>query len=76
MGEFRGGREVSEYECYLRAIEGLKIARDALRGLAILRSDMRWLLPVRILEELIDRVDRLKDRGGAPLLWLPERKRG
>ena len=81
------------------AIESTVKARDGLRGMSLLRGDMRWQQPVRQLDLLIDqmrerrgfkvgdqtpwimlagvfdglahRVEKLKDRGGRPLLWLP-----
>lgn len=65
--------EPTEYHCYLAAVEGLRNASQALRSLALKRGDGRWLLPVRVLDEVADRIARLKDKGGAPLLWLPAR---
>ena len=73
-GQRHTGTPLSERECYLSAIEHLRGARDSLRGLAIMREDMRWLLPVRLLDEIADCVTRLKDQGGSRLLWLPHRE--
>ena len=67
------GTPLSERECFQRAIEGLSDASHALRGMAALRKDARWLIPVRILDQVIDRIRRLKDQGGARVLWLPDR---
>lgn len=74
-GQRHTGTPLTEKECYSNAIEGLRMARDSLRGLALLRGDGRWLLPVRLLEEIADRVTKLKDRGGPSLIWLPDRDR-
>lgn len=63
-----------EYQCYLAAVDGLKRASDALRSLALLRSDGRWLLPVRLLDDVTERLGKMKDEGGAPLLWLPPKR--
>lgn len=66
------GREMSEKECYLVAIKGLREAAAGLRGVAAHRGDGRWLLPVRLLDQITDHVTRLKDKGGLkPMLWLP-----
>lgn len=42
--------------------------RDAFRGLALLRGDMRWLFPVRVAERLeteLDKEYRAAGRGGS-----------
>jgi hypothetical protein len=66
---------LSEPELYSRAIDHLASASACFRGLAAHRKDARWLLPVRLLDEITDRVRRLMTRGGSRLLWLPERDR-
>lgn len=74
MDDYKSHRTaMSERECYLMAIEHLRGLRDSLRGLAQLRKDAAWLLPVRILEQIEDKIKNLMMRGGrAPLLILPE----
>jgi hypothetical protein len=67
--------EPSEYHCYLAAIDGLRRASDALRALAAQRKDAKWLKPVRLLDEVQDRLGRMKDEGGPPILWLPNKRR-
>ena len=72
MTEHRG-TPMSERECYLSCIEHIRGLRDSLRGLAALRKDAAWLLPVRILEQMEDKVKVLMHKGGrSPLLILPE----
>jgi hypothetical protein len=74
MSDYTSHRNsMSERECYLMAVEHLRGLRDSLRGLAQLRKDAAWLLPVRILEQIEDKIKVLMNGGGrAPLLLLPE----
>lgn len=46
--------DVSERELFIRMIDSLTALRDSARGLALLRSDRRWLL-------IASGADRLKD---------------
>lgn len=73
-GQMQRGIPMNERECVAAAVEHLRGARDSLRGMAQLRGDMRWLLPVRLLDEIADRVQVLQHRGGPPLLLLPHRE--
>lgn len=70
-GQIRSGRPLSERECFVEAIGHLKGLRDCLRGLALLRMDQRWLLPVRLTEHLEDAVTRMMNRAGKPPLLIP-----
>ena len=74
-GQIKSGTPMSERECYLGAIEHLRGARDCLRGIGLLRGDMRWFLPVRLLDGMVDRITLLMRRGGPPLLIMPKRRR-
>ena len=73
-GQINTGTPLSEIACFQVTIEGLQHARDGLRGLAIMRGDMKWLMVVRLIEELIDRVTKMMNRGGRPLMWMPHRE--
>lgn len=66
----------TEPELYARAIDHLQAACNCFRGLAQMRKDMRWLMVVRAMDEMIDRVRRLMSRGGPRLLWMPPRNDG
>lgn len=72
-GQLKTGSPMNERQCFEGTMAGLKTARDCLRGLALLRADSRWLIPVRLLDKMIDQVTRLRDRGGARVIWLPGR---
>lgn len=74
-GQLQTGTPLSERECFLAAIEHLRLASHALRGLAAARKDARWLIPVRLLDQITDKVRALMDRGGPRVIWLPERLR-
>lgn len=74
-GQRHTGSAMSERDCFLHAIEGLRNASAALRGLALLRGDMRWLIPVRILDSVIASVTKMMTQRGASLLILPDRMR-
>lgn len=67
------GTPLTERECFARSIDHMQSAINCFRGLAQLRKDMKWLLAVRNMEKMIDQVKREIDRGGSPVLWLPER---
>ncbi len=69
------GTPMSETELYARSIDHLQAAANCFRGLAASRKDARWLLPVRILDQIVERVRAMMTRGGSRLLWLPERDR-
>jgi hypothetical protein len=69
------GTPMSETELYASSIDHLNAAANCFRGLAASRKDARWLLPVRILDQIIERVRAMMTRGGARLLWLPEKER-
>lgn len=71
QGQIRSGRPMSERECFVEAIGHIRGLRDCLRGLALLRGDMRWLLPVRLTEQMEDGVKKLMNKAGKPLLILP-----
>lgn len=66
---------MSETQCFTLCIEHLQGARDCLRGLAILRADARWLIPVQLLDQLVDRIKKVMHRPGSRMLWLPQRTR-
>jgi hypothetical protein len=68
------GSPMSEAELFLRSVDHLQSAATCFRGIAAHRKDARWLLPVRILDQVVDRVKRLRDQGGARVLWLPDRE--
>lgn len=65
---------MSEKECFEQAIYHMRGLRACFSGLANLRKDVRWLYPVRILEEMEDRMKKLFIRGGPRVLWLPDRR--
>jgi hypothetical protein len=73
-GQLHTGRPLSERECFQIILEGIGQASAGLRGLAASRKDARWLLPVRILDEMTDRVKKLMVQGGARIIWLPNRE--
>ena len=66
---------MSERDWFLRAIAAIRDLRDCLRGLALLRNDQRWLLPVRVTEQLEDSIKRMMTSTRAKLLILPSRDR-
>jgi hypothetical protein len=78
MPELNGQRHVgspmSERDCFVEAIGHIRGLRDCLRGLALLRNDQRWLLPVRVTERLEDSVKRMMTSTAAKLLILPQRE--
>ena len=50
--------------------------RDCFRGLAMLRNDMRWLLPARIAEQMQDQLEaeyKAAGQGGAALVYRTQR---
>lgn len=67
------GTPMTERECFARMIDHLNAAMNCARGLAQLRRDMKWLIAVRNLEHIQDQVRQEIHKGGAPVLWLPER---
>ena len=69
------GTPMTEVECFTRAIDHLQSASNCFRGLAQLRGDMRWLLPVRIMDQMVDKIKVMMVKPGKSLLWLPERDR-
>ena len=73
-GQRISGSPMTERECFQGAIHGIQTTRDCLRGLALLRNDMRWLVPVRLLESMKDHIERLMVRKEQKLLWLPHRE--
>ncbi len=73
MSDRPTGTAMSERDCYLGAIEGLAHTRDCLRGLALLRSDLRWLTAVQIIDKLTDSVKVAMHRRGSAMLMLPHR---
>ena len=65
------GSPLSERDCYQIIMKGLADASVGFRGIARLREDMRWLLPVRILDQMVANAKLMIDRGGVkPLIWL------
>ena len=72
-GQRTSGTRMSERDCFLGAVEHLRGASACIRGIALLRGDQRWLLPVRVLDEVTERVTKLMTRRGASLLILPRR---
>ena len=73
-GQLITGRPMTERECFQGAIHGIQTTRDCLRGLALLRNDMRWLIPVRLLDTMKDSIERLMIQKERKLLWLPHRE--
>lgn len=71
----RDSTQLDERTCFLAAIEGLQHTRDALRGLAILREDMRWLVAVQLVDQLADRVKAVMKQPHSRMLVLPQRTR-
>ena len=69
------GSSMTERDCFIRAIAAIRELRDCLRGLALLRNDQRWLLPVRVTEQLEDAVKRMMTSTRSKLLILPQRDR-
>lgn len=67
------GTPMTEPECFARAMDHMQSAINCFRGLAVMRRDMKWLIAVRNMEKMIDQVKAEINKGGAPLLWLPER---
>ena len=67
------GSPLSERDCYARAIYHIQGLRECLRGLALLRNDLRWLVPVRFAEQLEYNVRRMMTARQSKILVLPER---
>ena len=60
----------------LDAMINLHGLRDACRGIALVRSDMRWLLPARIAEQMQDQLEaeyKAAGQGGAALVCRTQR---
>lgn len=82
MGQRQHGTPMSERDCYTRAIHHAQGLRDCCRGLAMLRADDQnhafgWLAVVKILEQLVDNIQKLMMRGvNRSNLILPARFRG
>ena len=70
-GQLRSGTPMDERTCYVEAIGHIRGLRDCLRGLALLRMDQRWLLPVRFCEQLEDTVKKMMNRGGKVPILVP-----
>lgn len=71
LGQLRTGTPLSERECYGMYLEANANAVNALRGLAAARKDARWLMAVRIHEQIMDNVKKLINKGGSRVIWLP-----
>lgn len=82
MGQRQHGTPLSEKDCYQRALFHAQGLRDSCRGLALLRADDQnhafgWLTIVKVLEQLVDNIQRLMTRGVTRSnLFLPARFRG
>lgn len=70
-GQMQSGSPMSERDCYQRALFHLNGLRTSLRGLVAARRDMRWLLIVRILDQIEDNIRKLMVKGGSRIVWLP-----
>jgi nitrate reductase beta subunit len=70
-GQIIEGRQMSERELFVHAIQNIKQLRDCYRGLALSRGDERWLVPARMMEELEDRTKRMMTARQSPFLILP-----
>lgn len=53
------GSPMSEKDCFLWLIQNLGESRDAARGLAQLRKDMRWQQIAMLLDRVSDNAKRL-----------------
>jgi len=71
-GQLRSGTPLSERELFQLCLQHIGGLKGALRGLAASRKDIRWLVPVRLLDRMEDHVKKLIVRGGSRVLWLPE----
>lgn len=67
------GTEMNEAQCYALMLEHLAGVRDCMRGMAQLRGDMRWLVPVQLMDQMQDRIKAMMHRPGASIRWMPER---
>lgn len=65
------GTPLSERDLFLRALDSIRTLRDCYRGLGLLRTDERWLVPARAMEELEDRTKRLMVAKHRPFLIRP-----
>lgn len=80
-GQRHHGTPLSERDCYERALHHAQGLRDSCRGLALLRAGdanhaFGWLAIVRILEQLVDSIQKLMTRGvHRSNLILPQRFR-
>jgi hypothetical protein len=70
-GQLQSGTPMSERECFHRALYHLNGLKACMSGLANSRKDMRWLIPVRICNQIEDSIKKLIDRGGPRVVWLP-----
>lgn len=75
IGQRVSGTPLSERQCFELAIEHCHGLRDSLRGLALLRADTRWLIPVRLIEKMEDSIRKLMVKGGPRIVLLPDRYR-
>ena len=69
----RSGTDMTERDCYTRALYHFQGLKACLRGLAALRMDARWLVPVQWLDRMEDVVKKAITQPGARQIILPYR---
>jgi hypothetical protein len=60
----------------LDAMISIHAMRDCFRGIALMRGDLRWLLPARVAEQMHDQLEaefRAAGQGGAAIVYRTER---
>ena len=57
------GTPYTERECFARLVNDIGNARDAARGMAQLRKDMRWQHVAGLLDQMRDNIQRLMVSG-------------
>jgi hypothetical protein len=73
-GQRTTGSQLSERQCREIILDGLRRARVGFEGLAALRLDARWVVPVRLIDDLMDATKKHFDKGGPRALWIPGRR--